>query len=78
MNITLSADRVLIEKTRRYAEAHGKTLNGIVRNFMKSLVTMGGRDEAAAEFSQLAIHAAGRSDAGFRFDREAAHQRGTS
>ena len=78
MNITLSDDRTLIEKTRHYAEARGKTLNGIVRNYVKLLIAMGDRDEAAAEFSQLAIHAAGRSDSGFRFDREAAHERGMS
>lgn len=75
MNITLSANRALIEKTRSYAEAQGKTLNGIVRDYMKSLVAVGDREAAAAEFSQLATQAAGCSDPGFRFDREASHER---
>jgi len=76
MNITLSADKVLVEKTRRYAAAQGKTLNGIVRSYMKSLVAMGGRNEAAAEFARLAVNDSGCSDEGFRFDRDAAHERG--
>ena len=78
MNVTLSADRILVEKTRSYAEAHGKTLNGIVRSYMKSLVAMGGRDESAAEFAELALQSSGLSDSGFRFDRDAAHERGVS
>ncbi len=76
MNITLSADKALVEKTRNYAEFHGKTLNGLVRGFMESLVGMGSRDETAAEFSRLAMNSGGRSVDGFRFDRAEAHQRG--
>jgi len=77
MNITLSADAKLIEETRRYASAHGKTLNGMVREFMQSLVSGMDRDQAADEFSTLALESSGRSDKGFRFDREAAHDRET-
>ena len=36
MNITLSVDQALISRTRRYAKAHGKTLNGMVRDYMTS------------------------------------------
>lgn len=78
MNITLSADKMLIEKTRSYAEARGKTLNGIVRSYMKSLVAMGARNEAAAEFAQLAMNSSGCSESGYKFDRDAAHERGRS
>jgi hypothetical protein len=78
MNITLSADEALIGKTRRYAKAHGKTLNGIVRDYMESLVGAQDRDEAADEFTRLALAAAGHSEARFVFDRDAAHERGNS
>jgi len=77
MNITLSASQILIEKTRSYAEAQGKTLNGIVRGYMESLVAMGGRDEVASEFSKLALNESGCSDPGYKFDRDDAHARGT-
>ena len=75
MNITLSADSALIDRTRQYAKAHGATLNGLVRDYMKSIVGVQDRDEAAAEFSRLAIQSAGRSDGAFQFDREDAHRR---
>jgi len=76
MNITLSAERTLVDRSRKYARQHGKTLNGMVRDYMESLVGGVDRDAAADEFSKLAVELAGRSDGGFRFDRESAHQRG--
>ena len=78
MNITLSADAALISKTRRYAKAHGKTLNGMERDYMESLVGAQDCDEAADEFTRLALDAAGHSAAGFQFDRDAAHERGNA
>ena len=76
MNITLSAEPDLIDKTRRYAKEHGATLNGMVRDYLKSLVGAQDRDEAAEEFSRLALQSSGQSNEGFRFDRDAAHRRG--
>ena len=67
MNITLSADARLIEKTRQYAKKTGTSLNQLVQTQPGTSV--------AAEFRRLATHEAGCSPAGYRFDRDAAHQR---
>jgi len=78
VNITLSADATLIEKARDFARDHGTTLNGMVRDYMRSVVGEQDRDAAADEFARLAMESAGTSEAGLRFDREAAHERGNS
>jgi hypothetical protein len=76
MNITLSADEKLIARARKYAEAHDTTLNQLIRDYMERIT--GGLDpeQAAREFVEIARTHAGRSEPGFRFDRNAVHQRG--
>ena len=39
MNITLSADEILIKKARKYAGEHNTSLNKMVRTFLKSIVS---------------------------------------
>jgi NRPS condensation-like uncharacterized protein len=41
-NITLSADEKLIASARTYAQAHGTTLNDLIRDYLK--VVTGQRD----------------------------------
>ena len=75
MNITLSADARLIEKTRQYAKKTGTSLNQLVRDYLGQLVQTQPGTSVAAEFRKLATQEAGCSPAGYRFDRDAAHQR---
>ncbi len=75
MNITLSADPELVKKVREYATKNGTTLNRLIREYMEQVIGEKDADSAAAEFSQLAREKAGRSPEGYRFDRDAVHQR---
>ena len=75
MNFTLSADKETIERTRDYALKHGSSLNQLVRDFLKNLVSVKDRDEAAEEFTRNAAEHPGCSPEAFRFDREAANRR---
>ena len=58
-NITLSADEKLIASARAYAQAHGTTLNDLIRDYLK--IVTGQRDpkEVAKEFVRLAREASG-------------------
>lgn len=75
MNITLSADEQVIEKSRRLARQQGTSLNQMIRDYLEQLVGSRQAESAANEFRQLALKKGGRSPAGFRFDREAANAR---
>jgi hypothetical protein len=75
-NITLSADENLIANARAYAQAHGTTLNDLIREYLKTVTGQRDPKEVAAEFVQLAREEAGCSEEGWRFNREEAHRRG--
>jgi uncharacterized protein YhdP len=76
VNITLSADEKLVAKARAYAEAHNTTLNQLLRDYMERITGMLDGDQAAREFIEFTRSHAGRSEPGFRFDRNAIHERG--
>ncbi|MBN2051212.1 MAG: hypothetical protein JW760_12240 [Spirochaetales bacterium] len=76
MNITLSADESLIEKARMYAGKHKKSLNEMIRDYLKHLVNEGDAAQAAREFEQLALNKGGKSPAGYSFRREEIYDRG--
>ncbi|MFP4378129.1 MAG: DUF6364 family protein [Spirochaetales bacterium] len=69
MNITLSADRELVEKAREYAAAHGTSVNQLVRDYLERLVGEISADEAASAFASFAREHAGTSS-GARITRE--------
>lgn len=75
MNITLSADAKLIKKSREYARAHDTSLNQLVRDYLARLSGGYEAEEMADEFVRLASKMAGRSERGFKFDRDAIHDR---
>jgi len=77
MNITLSADGVLVEEVRSYARRNGTSLNQLVRDYFASLVdsnTKNKRQRLANEFMALAMNHAGRSPKGWKFNREEAQR----
>ncbi|MFW6101353.1 MAG: DUF6364 family protein [Bacteroidota bacterium] len=77
MNITLSADKELVEKAREHAARQGTSLNRMIREYMEQLASISDTDEIAEEFAMLARQEGGASPEGFVFDRETAHKRNT-
>jgi hypothetical protein len=75
-NITLSADEKLIADARAYAQAHGTTLDDLIRDYLAAVTGRRDAKEAAAEFAREVLEHPGRSPEGWRFDREEAHRRG--
>jgi hypothetical protein len=61
MNITLSADRNLVEKARRYAKEHGTSLNQLIRDYLERLAGDISPEEAAREFELIATSMPGDS-----------------
>lgn len=74
MNITLSAEESLIKRARQCAEKRGKSLIRYLREAMEKLTSESSSAEAD-EFLKLVRERPGRSDEGYRFDREGAHSR---
>ena len=76
MNITLSADKKLIDNSRLYAEKHNTTLNNLVREYLKSVTNEISLEAAALEFEKLARDAGGKSSLDFAFKRDDIYVRG--
>ena len=76
-NITLSADEDLIASARAYAQAHGTTLNDMIRDYLKVVTAPRDPKEVAEEFRRLASEEAGCSEEGWTFNREEIHRRGS-
>lgn len=76
MNITLSADKNLIDNSRLYAKKHNTTLNNLVREYLKSVTNEITIESAALEFEKLARNAGGKSSVDFKFNREDIYVRG--
>lgn len=74
MNITLSVDEKAAEKARKAAQAMGKSLNQLVREYMEQLAGHGEARETVEEVRRLSAESGGDSR-GWRFDREALHER---
>ncbi len=75
MNITLSADKELIEKGRKIAKAQGTSLNQLVRDYLLTITGGGETKQAADEFAHLAKTLPGCSDEGFKFSRDEVYDR---
>ena len=73
MNLTLSVDDEVLQKARRHADAIGKSVNQLVREYLEQLAGKpGSRD--ADEFERLSQLSHGDSR-GWKFNREEAHDR---
>jgi hypothetical protein len=75
MNITLAADKELIERSRQYAQKHNTSLNSLVRAYLKSLAVEDDLDRSASEFAHLAEKFSGRSPSGYSFERKQVYDR---
>ena len=76
MNITLSADKNLIDNSRLYAEKHNTTLNSLVREYLKSITNEISIEAATSEFENLARKDGGESSENFKFNRDDLYGRG--
>jgi hypothetical protein len=75
-NITLSADEKLIASARAYAQAHGTTLNEMIRDYLRALANPRDSNAVADEFLRESLEQSGCSEEGWRFNREEIHNRG--
>ncbi len=75
MNITLSADEKLVERSRQFAAEHGTTLNDMILNYMKKIARISDIEKDAEEFAQLAKEHGGHARPDFVFDRNEIHKR---
>jgi len=71
MNVTLSIDERLVARARQKAEALGKSLNQLIRDYLRTLVD-GDVECSIEEFKQLSSQ--GHSQ-GWRFNRDEIHSR---
>lgn len=71
MNITLSIDESIVARARKRAEALGKSLNQLIRDYLQTLAD-GDPERSIEEFKRLS----GRGNSrGWRFNRDEIHDR---
>jgi hypothetical protein len=72
MNVTLSIEEQLVARARKKAEALGKSLNQLIRDYLQTVV--GGNDPAKSieEFRRLSGRGHSR---GWKFNRDEIHGR---
>ena len=72
MNITLSIDEQVVARAREKAEALGKSLNQLVRDYLQKLAGGDDPERSIEEFERLS----GQGDSrGWQFDRDEIHDR---
>ncbi len=72
MNVTLSIDEQLVARARKKAEALGKSLNRLIRDYLQHLAGDDDPERSIAEFKRLS--GAGHSRR-WRFNRNEIHER---
>ncbi|HTV64450.1 MAG TPA: DUF6364 family protein [Bryocella sp.] len=72
MNLTLSVDEQVAARARKKAEALGKSLNQLVREYLQSLAGGDDPERSIKEFNRLSGHGHSR---GWRFNRDELHER---
>ena len=73
-NITLSVDERLVRRARKKANAMGKSLNQLVREYLERLAGSDDAERDVAEIRELSRESRGRTR-GWRFNREELHER---
>ncbi|MGD0986645.1 MAG: DUF6364 family protein [Candidatus Sulfotelmatobacter sp.] len=72
MNVTLSIEDQLVHRARKKAEALGKSLNQLIRDYLQTVVGGDDPERSIAEFKLLSGKGHSR---GWRFNRDEIHQR---
>jgi hypothetical protein len=73
MNLTLSVDERLVKDARQAADALGKSLNQLIREYLEQLTARDRPADDAGELRRLTKDGAGRSR-GWTFKREELHE----
>ena len=72
MNVTLSIDEQLVARARKKADALGKSLNQLIRDYLQKLAGGDDPERSIEEFK----HLSGRGNSrGWRFNRDEIHDR---
>ena len=74
MNLTLSIDERLLQEARRVARSMGKSVNQIVREHLERITSVDDARGDIEELRRLSAEGGGRSR-GWKFDRDALHER---
>jgi plasmid stability protein len=72
VKVTFNLDDQLVARARRKAEAHGKSLNELIRDYLQSFVSADDPERSIAEFKHLSGRGHSRA---YRFNREEIHSR---
>jgi hypothetical protein len=72
MNVTLSIDDQLVNKARKKAEALGKSLNQLIRDYLQTVAGGDDPERSIEEFNRLSGTGHSR---GWRFNRDEIHDR---
>jgi hypothetical protein len=72
VNVTLSLDEQVVARARRKAEALGKSLNQLIREYLERLAGTDDPERWIEEFKRLS---GGGHSRGWRFDRDEIHER---
>ena len=72
MNVTLSIDDQLVSRARKKAEAMGKSLNQLIRDYLQSVAGGDDPERSIEEFKRLSGKGNSR---GWRFNRDEIHER---
>jgi len=72
MNVTLSLDDQLVTRARKKAEALGKSLNQLIRDYLQTVVGGDNPERSIEEFKRLSGRGHSR---GWRFNRDEIHSR---
>jgi hypothetical protein len=72
MNVTLSIEEQLVARARKKAEALGKSLNQMIRDYLQTVAGGDDAERSIEEFNRLS----GQGDShGWRFNRDEIHER---
>ena len=74
MNITLSIDEKIVKQARKVAQAQGKSLNQMIRDYLHQMTAQGDAQNEMKELRELSTRGQGKS-AGWRFNREEIHEK---
>ena len=72
MNVTLSIDDQLVASARKKAEALGKSLNQLIRDYLKTVAGGDDPERSIQEFNRLSGQGHSR---GWKFNRDEIHSR---
>jgi hypothetical protein len=72
MNVTLSIDEQIVARAREKAEALGKSLNQLIRDYLQ---TVAGGDDAERSIEEFKSLSGQGDSAGWRFNRDEIHSR---